>query len=171
MTTSKSTRRRRIEEEEEKRDPFLDDPDEDEEEEEEERRPVRRKSAPKAKRRESRANKSGHIVLAWNDLTVEGNLGRDPEMSVLTDGTPFTRVSVAIWQGKDKDPCWMQVIFWRDVAEMVNDNFQKGDRIRVYGRLSQRSWEDRDGNNRITTEIVSDHAEKREWQGGKNARS
>lgn len=131
-------------------DPFL--PEEEEEE------PVSKPKRPlrKAKRRESRANKSGHIVLAWNDVTIEGNLGKDPEVRATHSGAPFCYLSVAVYQGKDKDACWMQVSVWdEELVDMISEHLGVGSRVRVYGKLAQRK-----SNGVYYTSIVADLVEE-----------
>lgn len=141
-----------------------------EDEEEEEEEPAPRKSRPvqTAKRKEPRANKNGHVVYPKNNVEIEGRLGADPDFNVTQSGTSYCKISVAVWAGyADKDrtkkrpPIWIRVTFWGDIAEMVADNFQKGDTIHVWGSLTQQKW-----NGKVYTEINSDYAEQVEWRGG-----
>src|SRR5229473_4328126 len=133
-----------------------------EDEEEDAQRPTRR-SAPVAKRRETTASKNGHVKWATNDLCVEGNLGADPELRVTGDGVPVTSFRMAIYQGgsKDnpKDPVWMSCTCWEDLAEEVEKEYKKGDRVRIWGHLTQRKYESRGGETHTSTEITFDHLE------------
>ncbi len=133
-----------------------------EDEGEDAQRPARR-SAPVAKRRETTASKNGHVKWATNDLCVEGNLGADPELRVTGDGVPVTSFRMAIYQGgsKDnpKDPVWMSCTCWEDLAEEVEKEYKKGDRVRIWGHLTQRKYESRGGETHTSTEITFDHLE------------
>lgn len=140
----------------------IDEEEEGEEVEEEVRRPARR-SAPVAKRHETRANKNGHVAWKTQDFWCEGNLGSDPELNVTTSGTPVTSFRIAIYQGgsrdNPKDPIWLTAICWADLAEEVENEYKKGDRVRIYGHLTQRKYKSRGGETHIVDEMVFDYLE------------
>ena len=97
-----------------------------------------------------------------NKVQIIGNLGRDPEMRFTQDGTPVTNFSVAVndsWQGRDGEQRarteWFRVVAWRRLAEITNEYLRQGSRVYVEGRLETREWQDREGNDRTTTELLA----------------
>ena len=97
-----------------------------------------------------------------NKVQIIGNLGRDPEMRFTQDGTPVTNFSVAVndsWQGRDGEQRerteWFKVVAWRRLAEISNEYLQQGRKVYVEGRLETQKWQDREGNDRYTTELVA----------------
>lgn len=115
---------------------------------------------PRAPRRDSTVLKNGHMVWATNDVRYEGNLGQDPELSITSNaGVAVTRISLAVYQGKDKDPVWIRALCWDKLADEVERNYRKGDRLRIYGHLTQRKWTSRDGRPMTTDEVVFDACE------------
>jgi single-strand DNA-binding protein len=95
-------------------------------------------------------------------VQIIGNLGRDPEMRFTQDGTPVTNFSVAVndsWQGRDGEQRerteWFKVVAWRRLAEISNEYLQQGRKVYVEGRLETQKWQDREGNDRYTTELVA----------------
>lgn len=95
-----------------------------------------------------------------NKVILIGNLGKDPEVMTLESGVKFANVSVATnesYKGKDgnwvEQTEWHRVVLWRWLAEK---NLIKGDMVYVEGKLKTRSWDDKDGNKRYTTEVVAD---------------
>ena len=97
-----------------------------------------------------------------NKVQIIGNLGRDPEMRFTQDGTPVTNFSVAVndsWQGRDGEQRerteWFRIVAWRRLAEITNEYLRQGSRVYVEGRLETREWQDREGNDRITTELIA----------------
>jgi single-strand DNA-binding protein len=91
-----------------------------------------------------------------------GNLGRDAETKFTPSGTSVTRFSVATtrrWQDKatgewKDDTNWTNVVMWR--AEKIANYLTKGKRVYVEGRLETRSYEDKDGQKKYSTEVVCD---------------
>ena len=97
-----------------------------------------------------------------NKVQIIGNLGRDPEMRFTQDGTPVTNFSVAVndsWQGRDGEQRerteWFRIVAWRRLAEITNEYLRQGSRVYVEGRLETREWQDREGNDRTTTELIA----------------
>lgn len=96
-----------------------------------------------------------------NKVMLIGRLGQDPEIRYTQDGTPVATLSVAtsnpVKRGDswDEETEWHRVVAWRRLAEIVSEYMNKGTLVYVEGRLKTRSWEDRDGNKRWTTEIVA----------------
>ncbi len=98
-----------------------------------------------------------------NKVILVGNLGKDPETRFLASGTPVSNVTIATSEGwKDKQTNemkerteWHNVVFFGKLAEITGEYLKKGSQIYVEGSLRTRKWQDRDGNDRYTTEIVA----------------
>ena len=107
-----------------------------------------------------------------NKVTLIGRLGADPEVKYLETGVAVIRIGLATsenYKGKDgnwvEQTEWHDVVAWRDLAERIGKNAKKGHLLYVEGKLTTRTWQDKDGNNRRTTEVVANMArslEKRE---------
>lgn len=99
-----------------------------------------------------------------NRVILIGNLGRDAEFRNLENGTAVAKFSVATNENyKDKSGEWQtqtewhDVICWRHLAEKARDTLSKGAMVYVEGKLTHRTWQDKDGNNRKTTEVVASY--------------
>ena len=98
-----------------------------------------------------------------NTVTVIGNVTRDPELRYLNSGTALASFGVA-WNNRYKDrngeqvedTSFFDVTCWRDLADNVAESISKGDRVIVYGKLEQRSWETQEGEKRSKVEIIAD---------------
>ena len=94
-----------------------------------------------------------------NTVTVVGNVTRDPELRFTPNGAAVTSFGLA-WNRKgqnDEDVVsFFDVTCWSGLAENVAESIHKGDRVVVYGRLDQRSWENPEGERRSKVEIVAD---------------
>lgn len=97
-----------------------------------------------------------------NKVILIGNLGADPELRFTAGGQAVADLRLATsrrWQGKDgstqEDTQWHRVVVWGKQAEQCKEFLSKGRQVYVEGRLQTRSWEDRDGNKRYTTEVVA----------------
>ena len=98
-----------------------------------------------------------------NKAILVGNLGRDAEMRFTPGGTAVATVSLATTERftdregqKREDTQWHRVVIWGKTAETLQEYLTKGKQIYVEGRLQTRSWDDKDGNKRYTTEIKAD---------------
>ena len=97
-----------------------------------------------------------------NKIFIMGRLTRDPELRRTQSGTAVTSFSLAVerdfkTQGGEKETDFIDVVAWRNTAEFVAKYFTKGRMAVVEGRLQIRSWQDKDGNNRRTAEVVADN--------------
>jgi single-strand DNA-binding protein len=99
-----------------------------------------------------------------NRVILIGNLGQDPEIRSLENGAMVARIRLATTENyKDKSGEWQQltewhdVVAWRQQAEKAQNSLRKGAMVYVEGKLSTRSWQDKDGNPRKTTEVVADY--------------
>ena len=94
-----------------------------------------------------------------NTVTIVGNVTRDPELRFTPGGAPVANFGVA-WNRKDQNDeevvSFFDVTCWRSLAENVAESITKGQRVIVYGRLDQRSWENQEGERRSKVEIVAD---------------
>ena len=98
-----------------------------------------------------------------NRVTLIGNLGQDPELRNTTSGMAVCNLSVATThRAKDRDGNYQDQVEWHRVscfgktAENVNRYCRKGRQVYVEGRLQTRKWQDKDGADRWSTEIVAD---------------
>jgi single-strand DNA-binding protein len=100
--------------------------------------------------------------MSLNKVMVIGNVGRDPEMRYLPNGTPVTSFSVAAghsWRTPDGDTReeteWFNVVAWNKLAETCNQLITKGRKVYIEGRLRTRSWDGQDGQKHYRTEVVA----------------
>ena len=98
-----------------------------------------------------------------NRLTIIGRTGNTPELKRTNSGTAVTTFSLACerdFRDKDgaKETDWIECCAWRQTAEYLCQYAGKGSMIAVDGRLQTRAWQDKDGNNRKSVEIVVDRA-------------
>lgn len=95
-----------------------------------------------------------------NKVILVGNLGADPELRYTGNGTAVCNIRLATNDAyKDANNEWVEktewhnVVAWSRLAEICNEYLRKGSQVYFEGSLQTRSWEDRDGNTRYTTEI------------------
>lgn len=99
-----------------------------------------------------------------NKVILVGNVGLDPEVRSLENGTKVARVRLATTErmfdrqaNETKEHTeWHTITLWRGLADVVDRYVRKGSQIYVEGRLRTREWTDKDGNKRYTTEILAD---------------
>lgn len=100
-----------------------------------------------------------------NRVILIGNLGKDPEVRYLEGGTAVANFTLATSEtykdrttGERKTQTeWHNIVLWRGLAEIAEKYLKKGNQIFIEGKLRTRSWEDKEGNTRYTTEIVGDN--------------
>lgn len=95
-----------------------------------------------------------------NKVTLIGRLGKDPEVRTLETGTNIAKLALATDESyKDKSGEWQtitewhNVIMWRDMAERAEKMLKKGYLVYIEGKLTNRSWEDENGNKKYITEV------------------
>ena len=101
-------------------------------------------------------------MASVNKVILVGNLGRDPESRYGADGSAIVNVSLATtdsWRdkssGERKEATeWHRLVFFGKLAEIAGQYLKKGSQVYVEGRLRSRKWQDKDGQERQTTEIV-----------------
>jgi len=97
----------------------------------------------------------------YQQITLIGNLGADPEMRYTQDGTPVTSFRIATnrrWRTQDgttqEKTVWFRVSAWRRLAETCNQYLTKGQRVLVVGEMEEPStWTDQEGNARASLEM------------------
>jgi single-strand DNA-binding protein len=111
-----------------------------------------------------------------NKVMLIGRLGADPELKYTPNGAAVLSLSIATntsWkdqEGKAQEKTeWHRVSVWRKTAEVVNQYAKKGSRIYVEGKLTTRSWTDKDGVKRYSTEIQADQIQFLEGRGEREA--
>ena len=97
-----------------------------------------------------------------NKIMLIGNLGRDPEMNVTADGTPFTRFSLAVSRSyktntgeRREETEWFNIVAWRQLAETCNNYLHKGSKVYIEGRVSQRKYTDKNGVERSSVDVIA----------------
>ena len=98
-----------------------------------------------------------------NKVILVGNLGGDPEIRYIDNGTAVANFSIATserWKDKNTGEMqnrteWHRIVAWRKLAEICNQYLSKGRQVYIEGRLQTREWKDKDGNKRYTTEVVA----------------
>ena len=98
-----------------------------------------------------------------NRVVLMGRLTRDPELRRTQAGIAVTSFTLAVdrayvAKGEERQADFFDVTCWRQTAEFTAKWFHKGQLVAVAGRLQQRKWQDKDGNNRISVEVVADEA-------------
>jgi single-strand DNA-binding protein len=99
-----------------------------------------------------------------NKVILIGNLGKDPEIKRFENGAVIASFSIATSEsyvdkqsGEKKEITdWHDVVLWRGLAEVAEKYLHKGTKIYVEGKLKKRSWQDKEGNTRYSTEVVGD---------------
>ena len=100
-----------------------------------------------------------------NKVILIGNLGKDPEVRHLENGAVVANFSIATSETyKDRKTGekvsqteWHNIVAWRGLAEIAERYLKKGQKVYIEGKLKTRSWQDQDGNNRYSTEIITDN--------------
>ena len=93
-----------------------------------------------------------------NEAILMGRLTADPELRHTQSNIPVTSFTLAVDRsfGKEKQTDFLDIVAWRNTAEFVAKWFSKGMLVAVSGRMQTRTWEDKQGNKRKTTEVVAD---------------
>ena len=100
-----------------------------------------------------------------NKVILIGNLGKDPEVRHLENGAVVANFSIATSETyKDRKTGekvsqteWHNIVAWRGLAEIAERYLKKGQKVYIEGKLKTRSWQDQDGNNRYSTEVITDN--------------
>lgn len=103
-------------------------------------------------------------MASINKVILIGNLGRDPEVRYTPSGAAVCNISLATtrsWKDKNsgekvEETEWHRVVFYDRLAEVVGEYLKKGSPAYIEGRLKTRKWQDKDGKDQYTTEIVAE---------------
>ena len=109
-----------------------------------------------------------------NKVILVGNLGADPETRYMPSGSAVTNLSLATsetWKdkqtGEQKERTeWHKVAMFNRLAEIAAEYLRKGSQVYIEGKLRTRKWQDRDGNDRYTTEVIADEMQMLGGRGG-----
>ncbi len=112
-----------------------------------------------------------------NKVILIGNLGQDPEVRYMPNGNAVANITLATsesWKDKNTGETqekteWHRVVFFRRLAEIVGEYLKKGSKVYVEGKLQTRKWQDNNGQDRYTTEIVADQMQMLDSRGGSAA--
>jgi len=115
-------------------------------------------------------------MASVNKVILVGHLGKDPEMRYMPNGDAVCNITLATsetWKdktsGEQKEATeWHRVAFFRRLAEISGQYLKKGSQVYIEGALKTRKWQDKEGNDRYTTEIIADEMKmlgKREGMG------
>lgn len=107
-----------------------------------------------------------------NKVIIVGNLGQDPEVRYMQNGNAVTNLSIATsesWkdqQGNQQERTeWHRVVMFRRLAEIAGEYLRKGSQVYIEGKLQTRKWQDQNGQDKYTTEIIADQMQ---MMGGRN---
>ncbi len=111
-------------------------------------------------------------MASVNKVILVGNLGKDPEVRYLPDGGAVVNLSIATsssWKDKNtgekrEETEWHRVVMYNRLAEIAGEYCKKGRSVYIEGKLKTRKWQDKDGQDKYTTEIVADQMQ---WLGGR----
>lgn len=110
--------------------------------------------------------------MSINRVTISGNLGRDPELRATASGTQVCSLAVCVntrqkvngeWSDKTN---WVDVVFFGNRAESIAKYLAKGSHVTIAGRLSQNTWETKEGQKRSKLEVIGEDID---FQGGKRS--
>jgi single-strand DNA-binding protein len=109
-----------------------------------------------------------------NKVILIGNLGNEPEIRYTAGGAAVANISLATaesWKDKESGEQqerteWHRIVFFGRLAEIVGEYLHKGSQVYVEGRLQTRKWQDKEGHDRYTTEIVANEMQMLGGRGG-----
>jgi single-strand DNA-binding protein len=109
-----------------------------------------------------------------NKVILIGNLGQDPEIKYMPSGSAVTNVSIATTESfKDKETGeqqerteWHRIAMFGRLAEIAGEYLRKGSQVYIEGKLRTRKWQDKQGQDRYTTEIMADQMQMLGGRGG-----
>lgn len=113
-------------------------------------------------------------MASVNKVILVGNLGKDPEVRYTPSGAAVANFSIATtdkWTNKqtgkpEERTEWHRIVVWGKLAELCKEYLSKGRAVYVEGRLQTRSWDDKDGNKKYTTEIIANTVQFLGGRGG-----
>ena len=111
-----------------------------------------------------------------NKVIIVGNLGKDPDMKYTASGAAIANITVATsesWNDKQSGEKiekteWHRIVAFQRLAEIMGEYLKKGAQVYIEGKLQTRKWQDKDGQDRYSTEIVADNMQ---MLGGKSVQA
>lgn len=108
-----------------------------------------------------------------NKVILIGNLGRDPEIRYMPNGQAVANITIATSESwKDKNTGeqqekteWHRVVFFRRLAEIAGEYLKKGSKVYIEGKLQTRKWQDNQGQDKYTTEIIANEMQMLDSRG------
>jgi single-strand DNA-binding protein len=95
-----------------------------------------------------------------NKIILMGRLTREPELRTTQSGVSVSTFTLAVerdfQRGEERQTDFIDIVAWRGTAEFVHKYFRKGQLVAVTGRLQSRKWEDKEGNKRVSFEVVAE---------------
>lgn len=109
-----------------------------------------------------------------NKVIIVGNLGNDPEVRYAQSGSAIANISVATsdsWKDKNTGEKqerteWHRIVMFNRLGEIAGEYLKKGSKVYIEGKLQTRKWQDQQGNDRYSTEIVADQMQMLDSRGG-----
>ncbi|NOQ40278.1 MAG: single-stranded DNA-binding protein [Anaerolineales bacterium] len=102
------------------------------------------------------------MTRGLNKVMLIGRLGHDPEMRYTPSGRPLTKFQLAVnrsWKSADGEKKteteWFNVVTWGKLAEICNQYLTKGQQVYIEGRLHTRQWQDEEGSNHSSVEVIA----------------
>ena len=103
-------------------------------------------------------------MASVNKVIILGNLGRDPEVRFSADGAAVCNISVACtssWKDKNtgekrEETEWVRVVFYNRLAEIAGEYLKKGKPVYIEGKLKTRKWQNKEGVDQYTTEVIAE---------------
>lgn len=102
------------------------------------------------------------MTRGLNKVMLIGRLGHEPEMRYTPSGRPLTKFQLAAnrsWKSADgekkSETEWFNVVTWGKLAEICNQYLTKGQQVYIEGRLHTRQWQDEEGGNHSTVEVIA----------------
>ena len=102
-------------------------------------------------------------MASLNKIMLIGNLGKDPEIRVAASGQTVANFSLATKEQfknksgeREERTEWHSIVVWGRLAEIARDYLHKGKQVYIEGRLQTRKWQDKNGQDRYTTEVVAE---------------
>ncbi len=109
-----------------------------------------------------------------NKVILIGNLGQEPETRYMPSGSAVTNIRLATnesWKDKETGEQidrteWHRIAFFNRLAEIAGEYLHKGSQVYIEGRIRTRKWQDKEGQDRYTTEIIADQMQMLGGRGG-----
>lgn len=107
-----------------------------------------------------------------NKVILIGRLGSDPELRYTPNGDAVANFRIAtnrVWKDQEGNQQerteWHRIVAWRKLAERCGEYLRKGSHVYIEGRLETRSWQDKNGNKRFVTEVITDRMQMLDAKG------